>query len=67
MAQCDLCGKSRMFGHHIKHPNSGAWARRAPRKNRTFQPNIQKTKMLVDGALRSVHICTRCLRTQQKV
>lgn len=67
MAQCDFCGKSKMFGHHIRHRHSVAWARRAPKKNRVFEPNVQKTKVMVDGALRSVHICTRCLRTMQKV
>lgn len=55
-----------MFGHHIQHPHSGAWARRAPKKNRAFNPNIQKTKMMVNGATRSVNACTRCLRTLQK-
>jgi len=66
MAQCERCGKSKQFGNHIRHRHSVAWARRAPKKNRTFEPNIQKTKILVNGALRTAHLCTRCLRTLQK-
>lgn len=67
MAQCERCGKSKQFGHYIRHPHSGAWARRAPKKNRTFEPNVQKTKIMVNGVLRTAHLCTRCLRTLQKV
>jgi len=67
LAQCEICGKSKMFGHYIRHPHSGAWARRAPRKNRVFEPNIQKTKIIVNGTPRSVKACTRCIRTLQKI
>ncbi len=67
MAQCEFCGKHKMAGHSIQHRHSGAWARRAPKTTRVFEPNIQKTKIMMNGAMRSVHICTRCLRTMQKV
>lgn len=67
VAQCDYCGKSKMFGNYIRNQHSVAWRLRAPKKNRVFKPNIQKTRIMVDGAMRSVHICTRCLRTLQKV
>jgi len=67
LAQCEYCGKSRMFGRHIRHAHSIGWALRAPKKNRSFQPNVQKTKLMINGAMRTVHICTRCMRTMQKV
>jgi large subunit ribosomal protein L28 len=66
LAQCDYCGKTKQFGRHIRHKHSIGWALRAPKKNRVFNPNVQKTKVMVEGQLRSVHICTRCLRTMQK-
>jgi large subunit ribosomal protein L28 len=56
-----------MFGRTIQHQHGGKWERRAPKKNRAFLPNVHKTKIMLDGAMRSVHICTRCLRTMQKV
>jgi large subunit ribosomal protein L28 len=56
-----------MFGNHIRHRHSVAWARRAPKKNRVFEPNVHKTRLMLDGRLQRVHICTRCLRTLQKV
>lgn len=67
MAQCEYCNKSKQFGNYIRHKHSIGWALRAPRKNRVFKPNVQKTKITVDGVQRSVNICTRCLRTLQKV
>jgi large subunit ribosomal protein L28 len=67
LAQCEFCGKSKQFGNYIRHPHSIGWALRAPRKNRTFSPNVHKTKVMINGSMRSVHICTRCQRTMQKV
>ena len=46
MAQCDFCGKSKQFGNHIRHAHSIGWALRAPKKNRVFKPNVQKTKFV---------------------
>ena len=66
MAQCDFCGKTKMFGRTIQYHHGGKWERRAPKKNRVFNPNVQKTKVMLNGVLRSVHICTRCLRTMHK-
>ena len=67
MAKCDYCGKSKMFGHTIQYNHGGKWALRAPKKRRVFEPNVQKKKVMVDGVMRSMRICTRCLRTLQKV
>jgi large subunit ribosomal protein L28 len=67
VAQCDVCGKTKMFGHYIRNQHSIGWARRAPKKNRVFNPNVHKTKIMIEGSMRSVHICTRCQRTLQKV
>ncbi len=55
MAKCEICGKVPMFGHNVSHSNRAT--------NRQFRPNIQSKRMLVDGAWRRMHICTRCLRT----
>ncbi len=66
MAQCDFCGKSKMFGRNIRYNHGGKWELRAPKTNRVFNPNVQRTKILVNGHMKRVHICTRCLRTRQK-
>ncbi|OGQ89194.1 MAG: 50S ribosomal protein L28 [Deltaproteobacteria bacterium RIFOXYA12_FULL_58_15] len=52
---CDICGKKRMVGNKISHSNI---------KTRTKQePNIQKIRAIVDGTVKRVCVCTRCLRS----
>jgi len=55
MAKCEVCGKSPMFGHNVSHSKHAT--------NRQFRPNIQRKRLMVDGKMKRVHICTRCLRT----
>ena len=64
--KCDLCPKRTMFGRNIRHKHSGRWERKAPRTNREFRPNVQSKRLLIDGRMRRVNVCTRCLRTQLK-
>jgi large subunit ribosomal protein L28 len=66
MAKCQVCGKAPSFGRNIRHKHSGGWARRAPKTNRMFRPNIQKTTLTVGGAPVQMKVCTQCLRTLYK-
>lgn len=59
MAKCDLCGKSPQFGHNVSHSKR--------RTNRLWAPNIQNVTVEIDGALRRLRLCTRCLRTVTKL
>ncbi len=53
--KCEICGKQRMVGNKVSHSNI---------KTRTKQqPNIQKVRAIVDGKVKRVHVCTRCLRS----
>ena len=38
---CQISGKGPLKGHRRRHPHSGAWNLRAPKKNHTFLPNLQ--------------------------
>jgi ribosomal protein L28 len=38
---CQVSGVGPMKGHRKRHPHSGAWKLRAPKKNHTFVPNLQ--------------------------
>jgi len=58
MAQCEICGKSPQFGHNVSH------SKRAT--NRQFKPNVQRRKIAVGGRVRTMYICSRCLRTMDK-
>lgn len=40
---------------------------RAPRTKRMWRPNIQKHTIQFDGRSVQLNVCTRCLRTAQKV
>ncbi len=55
MAKCDICGKGPMVGHHVSHANN--------KTKRVFKPNIKKIRARVNGSVKRINICTRCLRT----
>jgi large subunit ribosomal protein L28 len=59
MAKCEKCGKSPQFGHNVSHSKKVT--------KRQFNPNIQRVKVEVDGKLRRMYLCTRCLRTMNKI
>ncbi|MBN1427209.1 MAG: 50S ribosomal protein L28 [Anaerolineae bacterium] len=58
MAVCEICGKKTMTGNNV------SFSQRHTR--RKFKPNIQKTKILRDGKLVSIKVCTKCLKTMSK-
>jgi large subunit ribosomal protein L28 len=55
---CDLCGKSLLFGHNVSH------SKRAT--NRHWRVNLQKVRIQKGSTTASLKICSRCLRTLRK-
>ncbi len=55
MAKCDVCGKGVSFGIKVSHSHR--------RANRMWKPNVRKVRAVVDGSVKSMHVCTRCLRS----
>lgn len=55
---CEVCGKTKSFGHNVSHSKR--------RTNRDFRANIQRKRIVVNGSLVRVDICTRCMRTANK-
>lgn len=55
MAKCDICGKGVTFGIKVSHSHR--------RSNRTWKPNVRKVRAIVNGGVKSVNVCTRCLRS----
>jgi large subunit ribosomal protein L28 len=51
---CAICGKHPASGHSISHS-----AVKSPRR---FLPNLQRVRVLVDGAPRRRYVCTSCLQ-----
>jgi large subunit ribosomal protein L28 len=52
---CELCGKSRSTGNNVSHANN--------KTKRTWQANLQTVRAKVEGGVRRVLVCTRCLRS----
>lgn len=53
--KCDVCGKGVVSGVQYSHSH-----RQSKRK---WVPNIQKVKAIVKGSPKTIHVCTRCLRS----
>jgi ribosomal protein L28 len=58
---CAICGKTSMGGFN---PQSSGMNR--VRAHRRYQPNLQPTVLMVDGAPVKALVCTRCRRTRTK-
>jgi large subunit ribosomal protein L28 len=52
---CDLCDKKPQSGNNVSHANN--------KTRRTFIPNLQKVRAVVNGATLRIRVCTRCLRS----
>ena len=51
--QCAICGKRPGTGHAVSHS--------AVKTRRRFLPNLQRVRVIVDGAPRRLTVCTTCL------
>lgn len=52
---CAYCGKGERAGFNVSHSHL--------KTKRTWKPNIQRVKAVVDGEIKKVNTCTRCLRS----
>ena len=55
MAKCEICGKGVSFGIKVSHSHR--------RSNRTWKPNIQRVRAMVDGSPRRINVCSKCLKS----
>jgi large subunit ribosomal protein L28 len=55
MAKCEICDKGPVSGHNVSHSKVAT--------KRKFRPNVQRKRVMIDGKMQRVNICTRCLRT----
>ena len=58
-ARCDVCARKPQYGSKVSHSNRHT--------NRRFKVNTQHRRVVIDGKVRNVNICTRCLRNMVKV
>jgi len=57
--QCEVCGKSPVVGRQVSHAHNVS-ARR-------FEPNLQRVRAMINGGVRRIRVCTRCLRSNKIV
>ena len=56
---CDICGKGPRAGRNVSHAHNVT--------RRTFKPNIQRVRAVINGGVKRIHVCTRCLRSNKVV
>lgn len=53
--RCELCGKGPLVGNTVSHANNKS-------KTRSL-PNLRSVRALVNGAVRHMSVCARCLKS----
>ncbi len=52
--KCDICGKKPIVGFKVSHSNR--------KTKRRWLPNLHKMKVLVDGKVKKINVCMKCLK-----
>jgi len=65
---CEICGKGTIAGRSyatrgLARRKNGAGIKITGITKRSFRPNIIKKRIVLDGSVRNVKICTSCLRS----
>jgi large subunit ribosomal protein L28 len=53
--QCEICGKGTATGRKVSHAHNVT--------SRTWEPNLRSIKALIDGTVKRVRVCARCIRS----
>ena len=56
---CEICGKKPVVGRVVSHAHNV--------RARRFEPNLQRVRAMIDGGVRRIRVCTRCLRSNRVV
>ncbi len=51
--RCFVCGRGVAFGNNVSHANN--------KTRRVWKPNLQVARVVIDGTITKVKVCTRCL------
>ncbi len=54
-ATCEICGKGPSFGNNVSHANN--------KTRRRWNPNLQPVKAVLNGRVKKVRVCSRCIRS----
>lgn len=59
MAKCEVCEKTLSHGNKISIARSHV----SRRSTRTFKPNLRTIKAIVNGQVKRISVCSKCLRS----
>ncbi len=57
--RCDICGKGPAVGRNVSHAHNVT--------RRRFKANIQPVKAVINGGVKRIRVCTRCIRSNRIV
>lgn len=68
--QCAFCGKKTEVGYQYARRGLAKYKGGVGRKitgktKRKFRPNLQKVRAVVDGSLKRILVCTRCMKSDK--
>ena len=58
MAKCAICDKTQSNGNKLSITRSHI-SKRSPR---TWKPNLRTVKAEIDGQVKRIHVCAKCLK-----
>ena len=66
--ECEICGKKTVAGRSIARRGlpkykGGVGLKTTGITKRKFKPNIQRVRVLLNGGVRRMRVCTRCIRS----
>ncbi|MCK5157398.1 MAG: 50S ribosomal protein L28 [Spirochaetales bacterium] len=66
--RCEICGKGTVAGNNVPRKGQpkkkgGVGQHIGVKSKRVFKPNILKVKANMNGTVRTVKICARCLKS----
>jgi large subunit ribosomal protein L28 len=56
---CSVCGKHPSAGRNVSHSHRVT--------NRIIRPNIQSVHAVVDGSVKKINVCTKCMKAGKVV
>jgi large subunit ribosomal protein L28 len=55
--ECEICGKKPVTGNNVSHAHN--------KTRTTWNPNLQKIRAKHNGSVKTMKVCTRCIRSNK--
>ena len=56
---CSVCGKAPAAGRNVSHSHRVT--------NRVIRPNVQRVHVVIEGTVKQVNVCTKCMKAGKVV